>query len=109
MSARSLGHCTAHTVYEHDCPYCRNAELQVARWSDVKTDEALTDTLRRAVEERDALQKLVTRVNADWREAVGALRKYGGCLEDCNALSGAPECSCGFYERLGRAQRAGRQ
>jgi hypothetical protein len=32
--------------------------------------------------------------------AVEALRKYGGCLENCSALSGAPECSCGFDEAL---------
>lgn len=43
-----------------------------------------------------------------YREAVEALRKYGGCLEDCNALSGAPECSCGFDEAMLRARdRAG--
>jgi hypothetical protein len=50
---RSLAHCTAHALYEHDCPYCRDAEAQVARFSDVKSDQALAEALR---EYRDLLR-----------------------------------------------------
>jgi hypothetical protein len=56
--ARTLGHCTVHATYEHDCPYCRDAELQVARWSDVKTDAALAATLRGAVSREHAVQAI---------------------------------------------------
>lgn len=46
----------------------------------------------------------------DYEGAVEALREYGGCREDCNALSGAPECSCGFEAAMLRALgRAGGQ
>jgi hypothetical protein len=70
LIARALGHCTAHAAYEHDCPYCRDAELQVSRWSDVKTDAALAATLRGAVERIAELERLLVQANVereDWK------------------------------------------
>ena len=66
--------------------------------------------LREAERERDDL----LRVRKEWESehgrlsrqlagAVDALREYGGHREDCNALSGAPDCSCGFDEAMLRA------
>lgn len=35
-----------------------------------------------------------------------ALDRYVGHREDCNALSGAPECSCGFDDLYARVRAA---
>lgn len=38
------------------------------------------------------------------------LERFGGHLEDCNTLSGAPECSCGWdeaYTKIRAAVRSG--
>lgn len=62
------------------------------------------DMVRHVLHEAEALPAEHTKRAVRW------LDRFGGHLEDCNTLSGAPECSCGWdeaYTEIRAAVRSG--